>query len=105
MMDQIYAHLCLPHTGLRQSLPQPLPTHGTGSAKRWQVQTPAMAAGLTDHVWTLGGCYGIGRHRGHNQRRGESQPWWWEVAREGDLQRRWLTICELEGNPSGSITR
>jgi hypothetical protein len=35
------------------SLRQPLPTHGTGSAKRWQVQTPAMAAGLTDHVWTL----------------------------------------------------
>ena len=24
-----------------------------GSAKRWQPRTPAMAAGLTDHVWTL----------------------------------------------------
>jgi hypothetical protein len=34
-------------------LPQPLPTHGNGSAKRWQPRTPAMAAGLTDHVWTL----------------------------------------------------
>jgi len=53
MMEQVYAHLCLPHAGLRRPLPQPLPTHGTGSAKRWQVQTPAMAAGLTDHVWTL----------------------------------------------------
>jgi hypothetical protein len=34
-------------------LPRPEPTHGSGSAKRWQPQTPAMAAGLTDHVWTL----------------------------------------------------
>jgi hypothetical protein len=38
---------------LRQPLPQPLPTHGTGSAKQWRPCTPAMAAGLTDHVWSL----------------------------------------------------
>ena len=29
------------------------PTHGTGPARRWRPRTPAMAAGLTDHVWTL----------------------------------------------------
>ena len=46
-------NFCLPHASLRQPLPQPEPTHGTGSAKRWQPRTPAMAAGLTDHVWTL----------------------------------------------------
>ena len=28
-------------------------TTGRGSAKRWRPCTPAMAAGLTDHVWTL----------------------------------------------------
>ena len=28
-----------------------------------------------------------------------------DAAREGDLQRRWLTMCELEGKPSDSITR
>jgi hypothetical protein len=50
---QTYHNFCLPHTALRQPLPQPLPTHGTGSAKRWQPCTPAMAAGLTDHVWSL----------------------------------------------------
>jgi IS1 family transposase len=49
----IYAHFCFPHASLRVSLPQPLPTHGTGSAKQWRPQTPAMAAGLTDQVWTL----------------------------------------------------
>ena len=49
----MYYNFCLPHTSLRQPLPRPEPTHGTGSAKRWQPQTPAMAAGLTDHVWTL----------------------------------------------------
>ena len=49
----VYYNFCLPHASLRQALPQPLPTHGTGSATRWQPRTPAMAAGLTDHVWTL----------------------------------------------------
>src|SRR5713101_6121936 len=49
----VYYNFCLPHASLRQALLQPEPTHGTGSAKRWQPRTPAMAAGLTDHVWTL----------------------------------------------------
>jgi IS1 family transposase len=49
----VYYNFCLPHTSVRQPLLQPEPTHGTGSAKRWQPRTPAMAAGLTDHVWTL----------------------------------------------------
>ena len=50
---QVYYNFCLPHASLRQPLPQPVPTNGTGSAKMWQSRTPAMAAGLTDHVWTL----------------------------------------------------
>jgi len=50
---QTYHNFCLPHTSLRQPLPQPLPTNGTGSAKHWRPCTPAMAAGLTDRVWTL----------------------------------------------------
>src|SRR6266436_7127661 len=49
----VYSNFCLPHASLRQSLLPPEPTHGSGSAKRWQPRTPAMAAGLTDHVWTL----------------------------------------------------
>jgi IS1 family transposase len=49
----VYYNFCLPHASVRQPLPQPEPTNGTGSAKRWQPRTPAMAAGLTDHVWTL----------------------------------------------------
>jgi IS1 family transposase len=48
-----YHNFCLPHASLRLPLPQPLPTNGTGSAKQWRPCTPAMAAGLTDHVWTL----------------------------------------------------
>jgi len=50
---QVYYNFCLPHAGLRQALPQPEPTHGTGSVKQWRPCTPAMAAGLTDRVWTL----------------------------------------------------
>jgi len=49
----VYSNFCLPHASLRLPLPQSAPTHDNGSAKRWQPQTPAMAAGLTDHVWTL----------------------------------------------------
>jgi len=50
---QVYDNFCLPHASLRQPLPQPEPTNGTGSATQWRPWTPAMAAGLTDHVWTL----------------------------------------------------
>ena len=49
----VYDNFCLPHASLRQPMPQPVPTHGTGSAQLWQARTPAMAAGLTEHVWTL----------------------------------------------------
>jgi len=48
-----YDNCCLPHASVRLPLPQPEPTHGSGSATQWQPRTPAMAAGLTDHVWTL----------------------------------------------------
>ena len=48
-----YYNFCLPHSSLRQPLPVPEPTHGNGSAKLWRPCTPAMAAGLTDHVWSL----------------------------------------------------
>jgi IS1 family transposase/transposase-like protein len=49
----VYYNFCLPHSSLRVLLPQPALTHGTGSAKRWRPCTPAMAAGLTDQVWSL----------------------------------------------------
>ena len=48
-----YYNFCLPHASVRLPLPQPEPTDGIGSATQWQPRTPAMAAGLTDHVWTL----------------------------------------------------
>jgi IS1 family transposase len=48
-----YYNFCLPHASLRQPLPQPELTNGTGAAKVWRPCTPAMAAGLTDHVWSL----------------------------------------------------
>jgi IS1 family transposase len=48
-----YYNFCLPHRSLRLPLPQPEPTHGTGSARQWRPCTPAMVAELTDHVWTL----------------------------------------------------
>jgi IS1 family transposase len=50
---QVYHNFVLPHTSLRQPLLVLEPTRGSGSAKRWWPYTPVMAAGLTDHVWTL----------------------------------------------------
>jgi hypothetical protein len=48
-----YDHFVVPHLGLRHRLAPPLPTKGSGSPKRWLQRTPAMAAGLTDHIWTM----------------------------------------------------
>jgi IS1 family transposase len=47
-----YYHFVLPHNSLRKRLPTPEPTRGAGSPRMWRPVTPAMAAGLTDHVWT-----------------------------------------------------
>jgi len=49
----VYHNFVLPHASLRQPVPVPEPTHGTGSAKLWRPCTPAMTAGVTDPVWTL----------------------------------------------------
>jgi IS1 family transposase len=51
-LSMAYSHLVLPHRSLRQELPSLAPTLGTGSPRRWQPQTPAMVAGMTDHIWT-----------------------------------------------------
>ena len=48
-----YYHLVRPHGSLRCQLPEPTPTRGNGSPKKWEQHTPAMAGGLTNHVWTM----------------------------------------------------
>jgi len=53
VLFQVYHNFVLPHASLRQALAAPAPTNGRGSAKVWRPCTPAMAAGLTDHVWGL----------------------------------------------------
>jgi len=52
-LAQAYYNFCLPHFALRLPLPQPMPTKGNGSLKVWQPRTPAMAAGITNHVCRL----------------------------------------------------
>jgi IS1 family transposase len=53
VLFQTYSNFVLPHASLRQALPVAATTHGRRSAQRWRPCTPAMAAGLTDHVWSL----------------------------------------------------
>jgi IS1 family transposase/transposase-like protein len=50
---QVYHNFVLPHASLRLELADLEAINGTSRAKRWQPRTPAMAAGLTDHVWSL----------------------------------------------------
>ena len=50
---QVYHNFVLPHASLRQPLLILQPTHGRDSAQVWRPCTPAMAAGLTDHMWSL----------------------------------------------------
>jgi len=53
VLFQTYHNFVLPHASLRQPLLIAEPTNGKGSARVWRPCTPAMAAGLTDHVWSL----------------------------------------------------
>src|SRR5262249_8497804 len=53
VLFQSYHNFVLPHASLRQPLLVPAPAKGRGAAKGWRPCTPAMAAGLTDHVWSL----------------------------------------------------
>jgi transposase-like protein/IS1 family transposase len=50
---QVYHNFVLPHASLRQACAEPMATTGRGAVKKWWPCTPAMAAGLTDHVWSL----------------------------------------------------
>ena len=53
ILFQVYHNFCLPHASLHQALAEPIPTNGSGSAKLWRPRTPAIAAGLTEHLWSL----------------------------------------------------
>src|SRR5262249_29896048 len=61
---QVDSHFCLPHARIRPPLPQPASTHGPGAATTCCPQTPAPAAGLTDHGW-----------RGREVLPGREPPW------------------------------
>ncbi len=46
-------HFVKPHGGLRLAMAQPILRAGQRIPQRYQQQTPAMAAGLTNHIWRL----------------------------------------------------
>ena len=48
-----YHNFVLPHASLRLALGELVPSKGTGSVTWWRPHTPAMAAGVANHVWTL----------------------------------------------------
>jgi hypothetical protein len=48
-----FYNVARPHMSLRQPLPLHERIHRGTIRPRWREHTPAMAAGLTDHVWTF----------------------------------------------------
>ena len=48
-----YYHFVKPHESLRLELAMPKPRRGKRLPQRYQQRTPAQAAGLTDHRWTV----------------------------------------------------
>lgn len=50
---QAFSNVARPHMRLRQPLPLHARTRHGAIRPRWQERTPALAAGLTDHVWTF----------------------------------------------------
>src|SRR5437016_4849596 len=50
---QAFDNMARPHMRVRQPLPPQERTHHGAIRPRWRECTPAMAAGLTDHVWTF----------------------------------------------------
>jgi hypothetical protein len=48
-----YHNFLLPHASLRIPLPALDLVPETGAVTRWQPRTPALAAGLTDRVWSV----------------------------------------------------
>jgi IS1 family transposase len=50
---QVYHNFCLPHASLRLAVVASEPINGAGFVKKWRQRTPARAAGLTDHAWSL----------------------------------------------------
>lgn len=50
---QAFSNVARPHMSLRQQLPLQERTCQGAFRPRWRERTPAMAAGVTDHVWTF----------------------------------------------------
>ena len=50
---QAFYNVARPHMSLRQPLPLHARTRHGAIRPRWQERTPALAAGVTDHVWTF----------------------------------------------------
>jgi hypothetical protein len=50
---QAFYHVARPHMRLRQQLLGPERTRHGAIRPRWRKRTPALAAGVTDHVWTF----------------------------------------------------
>jgi hypothetical protein len=48
-----FYHFCRPHQGLRLKLEKPQARNGRQTPRCYADRTPAMAAGLVDHIWSV----------------------------------------------------
>jgi IS1 family transposase len=52
-LDDLAQNFSRYHASLRIRLDEPQPTRGKGTPRKWMQRTPTMAAGITDHRWTM----------------------------------------------------
>lgn len=52
-LDDLVHNFSKYHASLRMKLEESQPTRGRGTPRKWMQRTPAMAAGITDHRWTM----------------------------------------------------
>jgi IS1 family transposase len=52
-LDDLAHNFSRYHGSLRVRLDEPQPTRGKGTPRKWRQRTPAIAAGATDHRWTM----------------------------------------------------
>ena len=86
-------HFVVPHASLRVPLSEVETIPTTEALKRWQPRTPAMAAGLTDRLWSL---------REILMYRVPPWPQWSVKERLGNIETGNLRARRASGNRRGS---
>ena len=77
-----YYNCCLPHASVHRPVPQPEPTHGSGSPRQWWPWYASHGGGAHRPCLDPPRGAAVPRAAVAPASRSVSQPWWWEQQRE-----------------------